>query len=168
MCITKMKKLLALTLLLVVAFAVPAMAALKMLPEELALELEGIAKEYWAAEKNVSVDSLTVSEAWVRELFNIEKDVYIVGFGKEDFVYVDVAEKAVLTVEEIDALVAEDLANEPDEPVFRTMAIGIEAGDGDVHATEAEEEKSSNTAYYVGGALVIGLGAGALLLRGRK
>ena len=163
-----MKKILALTLALVVALALPAMAALKMLPEPLALELEGIAKEHLAAARNVSVDTLTVSEAWVRELWNVEKDIYIVVFDIDDTkvsVHVDVAEKAALSDEEFDALVAEDLANEPEEPVFRTMAIGID-GDGEVNAT-ATEKATSNTPYIIGGVALVGLGAGAFVLKGR-
>ena len=160
-----MKKLIALTMLLVIALAVPAMAALKVLPEELSQELEQIAKEYYAAEKNVSADSLEVTEGWVRELFNIDREIYVVVFDKES-VYVDVMDKVVFSEEEMEALIAEDLANEPDEPIFRTMAIGIGAEDGEVNATEAEEK--SNTVYYVGAALVAGLGAGTLLLKSRN
>jgi hypothetical protein len=153
-------------MLLVIALAVPAMAALKVLPEELSQELEQIAKEYYAAEKNVSADSLEVTEGWVRELFNIDREIYVVVIGEKDSVYVDVMDKTALSEEEMEALIAEDLANEPDEPIFRTMAIGIGAEDGEVNATEAEEK--SNTVYYVGAALVAGLGAGTLLLKSRN
>ena len=161
-----MKKLIALTMLMVIALAVPAMAALKVLPEELSRELEQIAKEYYAAENDVSADSLEVTEGWVRELFNIGREIYVVVIGEKDSVYVDVAEKTALSEEDMEALVAEDLANEPDEPIFRTMAIEVGAEDGEVNATENEEK--SNTAYYVGAALFAGLGAGTLLMKSRS
>ena len=160
-----MKKLIALTMLMVIALAVPAMAALKVLPEELSSELENIAKEHYAAEKNVSVDSLTVSEAWVRELFNIEREIYIVVFGEKESVYVDVAEKVVLSEQDMEVLVAEDLANEPEEAVFRTMAIEVDAGDGEVNATDASAK--SNTGFYVGAAFVAGIGIGTMFLKAR-
>lgn len=160
-----MKKLIALTMLMVMALAVPAMAALKVLPEDLAGELELIACEHYAAEKNVSLDSVEVTEAWVRELFNIGREVYIVVLGDKESVYVDVAEKIVLSEEEMEALIAEDLANEPEEPVFRTMAIGIEPGEGDEATATDNPEEKSNAPYYIGGAVVAGLGLGALALR---
>ena len=163
-----MKKLLALTLVLVLALAMPAMAALKMLPEPLALELEEVAKDHLAAERKISADSITVSEAWVRELWNIEKEIYIVVLLVGDdkiSVHVDVAEKAALSDDDFAALVAEDLANEPEEPVFRTMAIGIDTDDAEVGATEAEEQTSKLP--YIIGAVAVGLGAGALVLKGR-
>lgn len=161
-----MKKLIALTMLMVIALAVPAMAALKVLPEELSTELEQIAKEHYAAEKNVSADSLKVTEGWVRELFNIDREIYVVVIGEQESVYVDVAAKTVLSEEEMEALIAEDLANEPDEPIFRTMAIEVGSEDGEVNATDAEEK--SNTVYYVGAALVAGLGVGTALLKSRS
>ncbi len=163
-----MKKVLTLTLVLIIALAVPAMAALKMLPEALALELEEVARDHLAAERNISVDSITVSEAWVRELWNIEKDIYIVVLlvGDEKIsIHIDVADKAALTDEEFEALVAEDLANEPEEPVFRTMAIGIDTDDAEVGATDAKEQTSKLP--YIIGAVAVGLGAGALVLKGR-
>ena len=160
-----MKKLIALTMLMVIALAVPAMASLKVLPEQLSSELENIAKEHYAAEKNVSADSLTVSEAWVRELFNIEREIYIVVFGEKESVYVDVAEKVVLSEQDMEDLIAEDLANEPEEPVFRTMAIEVDAGDGEVNATDTNEK--SNTGFYIGAALVAGAGIGSMILKTR-
>jgi hypothetical protein len=162
-----MRKFFALTIVLVLALTAPAMAALKVLPEELSLELEGIAKEYLAEKLDVSADSLTVSEAWVRELWNIEKEIYCVVIDVNDEkmgVYVDVAEKTVLTEEDFEALVAEDTANEPEEPVFRTMSIEVDA-EGEVVATDGA--KKSTMPYVVGAVVLAGLGAGAFMLKSR-
>lgn len=161
------KKIFVLTLALLVALAVPTLAALKMLPEPLALELEGIAKEHLAQARNTSADKLSVSEAWVRELWNIEKEIYIVVFDINEekvSVYVDVAEKAVVSDADFEALVAEDLAKAPEEPVFRTMSLEVDA-DGEVTATQTE--KAASKVPFIVGAVVVGLGAGAFLLKSR-
>jgi hypothetical protein len=165
-----MKKIIALTLILLV-FAIPASAALRMLPESQVQELESIAKEHIAAERNISVDQVVISEAWVRDLWNIEKELYIIIARIQDEkehieVAVDIIEKNVYDREEMEALVAEDMANEPDEPIFRTQSIGAPDAD-EGFAASAPKPNSNKMVYVVGAALVIGLGAGALILKSK-
>ena len=160
-----MKKVIALTMIMVIALALPAMAALKVLSEELSAELELIAKEHYAAENKVPVESLKVTEGWVRELFSLKQEVYVVVFGEDKSVYVDVATKKVLSAKEMEDLIAQDLAKAPSEPIMRTMSLAVDT-------TEVEVEDTANTtrsytAYYVGAALLAGAGAGLVLLKSR-
>jgi hypothetical protein len=167
-----MKKIIVLTLILLV-LAIPASAALRMLPESQVQELESIAKEHIAAERNISVDRVIISEAWVRDLWNIEKEIYIIiaridGQKEHIEVAVDIVEKIVYNREEMEALVAEDLANEPDEPIFRTESIGApDADDGFADITSGPESDSNKIVYIVGIAMIFGLGAGGFVLKSK-
>lgn len=104
-----------------------AFAALKVLPEEIAAELQGIAKETIAVEFSVDVDDVKVQEAWVQELFNLEIDLYhvnaMVGTDNKAIVIIKVDTKEILTQEQYTELMEEDRTIAPDEPVFRTMAL---------------------------------------------
>ena len=101
------------------------------------------------------------------ELFNINVEVYnvpmVVG-GVKTTEYLRVDTKAVLTEAELEALRAEDLAKAPEEPVFRTMSIGIEDTDAEVTAT-ATPDKPNYTLYVAGLVGLVVLGAGATFLK---
>lgn len=158
-----MKKVIALTLLLIVALAVPALGALKVLEASLAAELEGLVRQQIAKERNIDVAKVLVTEAWVRELHNIKTDVYIVittvGNEKSES-YIRVSDKYLLSEKEFQALVADDEKAAPSEPVFRTTSLGApEAGTDTAVITSAPEQTKSKLPYIAGG-------IGALLLMG--
>ncbi|SES63341.1 hypothetical protein SAMN05660297_00009 [Natronincola peptidivorans] len=120
------KKIMLITLVLMLMTG-QAFAALKVLPEEIAAELQGIAKETIAVEFSVDVDDVKVQEAWVQELFNLEIDLYhvnaMVGTDNKAIVIIKVDTKEILTQEQYTELMEEDRTIAPDEPVFRTMAL---------------------------------------------
>lgn len=161
-----MKRIVIFTLMLVL-LATPALAALKILAAPLAQELEGLAKQHAATRYNVSIDKVVIEDPWLLELFNINVEVYnvpmVVG-GVKTTEYLRVDTKAVLTEAELEALRAEDLAKAPEEPVFRTMSIGIEDTDAEVTAT-ATPDKPNYTLYVAGLVGLVVLGAGATFLK---
>ncbi|MDP3488215.1 MAG: hypothetical protein Q8S19_09860 [Bacillota bacterium] len=163
-----MKRIAMLTLILVL-LATPAFAMLKVLEAPLAKELEGLAKQQAASRYNVSVDKVVIEDAWLLELFNIKVDIYVVPMvvnGTKTTEYVRVSNKAVLTEAQMEALRAEDEAKAPAEPVFRTMAIGIDNTDAEVSAT-ATPSKPNYTLYVVGLVGLVTLGAGATFLKAK-
>lgn len=163
-----MKRIAILTLMLAL-LATPALAALKILEAPLAQELEGLAKQNAASRYNVSVDKVAIDDPWLLELFNIGTEVYIVPMvvnGVKTTEYVRVDTKTVLSEAEMEALRAEDEENAPEEPVFRTMAIGIENDDAEVSATTAPQ-KANYTPYVAGVAGLVVLGAGATFIKTR-
>lgn len=163
-----MKKFLAVTCLLML-IAAPAWGALKMLEAELAAELEGIAKAYLAEQQNVEVSAITLSEAWVHEFKHIGEEVYtvILLIGDNKFVtYVDIVTKEMVNDEAFEALVEAETEAAVDSDMFFTLAIGFDTGEGEASITSAPEAKNY-TPYYVAGAAVLALGAGALVIRRR-
>lgn len=197
-----MKKIMIISLMLMVLLtAGQAFAALKVLPEDLQGELHQLAIEKVAQDLNISADRIEVNESWVRELHNIGVELFHVNLlvdnnssnYKKIFVVVDVATKEVYTEEEAEELIAEDMANAPDEPVFRTMALpttevtddeqttdgevritaiqdGQTKADGEVHITGgvAPETKPSPMKYAVPALAIFALGGIGLKFKGRK
>lgn len=163
-----MKRIVIFTLMLAL-LATPALAALKVLEAPLAQELEGIAKQNAASRYNVSLDKVVIDDPWLLELFNIKVEVYNVPMvvnGVKTTEYVRVDTKAVLTEAEMEALRAEDEKKAPEEPVFRTMSIGIEDTDAEVTAT-ATPDKPNYTLYVAGLVGLVVLGMGATFLKSR-
>ncbi|MEW6523084.1 MAG: hypothetical protein AB1445_05855 [Bacillota bacterium] len=161
-----MKHIIAAVLLLMV-LAAPAAAALKELPEPLAQELQLIAKEHVVARENISLDKITVSEAWVRELRAIGKDIYMVtvlGNDTKFMVTIEVSSRKVLNAEEFEALVKEDTEKTPADAVY-TLSLPA-TSDGDEVTTMAPA-RDLRAAYVAGVALVL-LGLGTVHMKIRK
>jgi hypothetical protein len=176
-----MKKIMIISLMLMVLLtAGQAFAALKVLPEDLQAELHQLAIEKVAQDLNISVDRIEVNESWVRELHNIGVELLHVNLlvdnnssnYKKIFVVVDVATKEVYTEEKAEELIAEDMVNAPDEPVFRitTLQDGQTKADGEVHITGgvAPATKPSPMKYVVPALAIFALGGIGLKLKGRK
>jgi hypothetical protein len=114
---------------MLVMFASPAYAMLRVLEPELSNELKAIAKEHTASSRNIDTASITINEAWLREFFNLKVDVYMVeatidkGLATEQKIQIPVRvdTKAVLSEADLALLVEEDNAQAPDEPVMRIM-----------------------------------------------
>ena len=148
--VNKMKKILVLTLVLMMMFSATAFGALKVLPQELEAELTGIAIEGIATEKGVDVSKIEVIEGWVQEFHNIGREIFnvVVIIDKEQkaSIAVDVETKELINEEGVKTLLEENAAKEPDEPVFRTMNLPTsndqksEAIDGDVNITSIPED----------------------------
>lgn len=160
-----MKKIAILTLMLIL-LATPALAMLKVLDAAVAQELEGIAKKNAAAEHKVELSKIAIQDPWLRELYNIKLEVYVVPMvvnGAEVTVYVQVDTKEVLSDAAMKALVAENLAKEPSEPVFRTMSLAT-----DTEAVEDTNQENLNYLPYVAGIVgLVTIGAGAVIFRAR-
>ena len=162
-----MKRIGAMAVFLVLMMALPVSAALKMLPEAQAEELEGIAVEYVALEEGIDAEDLAVTEGWVRELRALGKDIYMVGLLHEDtkfMVAVDVDEQRVLTEEELEALIDED-----DEKTSPNTAYTL--GMPTVDLTESVAEEPANdlrtVSYWAGGAVIL-LGLSTAWLKVRR
>jgi len=164
--VIKMKKILVLTLVMLMVMATSAMAMLKVLEPALASELEGLVREQLAKERNVSLDRVVIEEGWVLELHSIKTDLYVVIAtvnGEKVETHVHVGDKRVLTKEETAALKAENEKAAPSEPVFRVMTA-IETTDKQI--TESAPVAESRPWYLAaGGAGILAvLGAGAFVL----
>lgn len=167
-----MKKVIALTLLLVVALATPALGALKVLEASLASELEGLVRQQIARERNIEVSKVVVTEASVRELLNIKTDVYVVvtTVGNDKFEsHVRVSDKYILSQKEFQGLLADNEKAAPAEPVFRTMSLGApEAATDTAVITSAPEPAKSKLPYIAGGiGAILLMVTGAFVFRAR-
>ncbi len=163
-----MKRVLAVSLLLLLVLAAPAAAALKMLPDAQAQELEGLALEYLASETGIDVEELEVSEGWVRELRALELDIYMVVILHDDdkfMVAVHVEEKLVLSDDELEALVAEDIEKTPEDAVY-TLNMPVDTTEEGTDE-EAGDRDLRTVAYWAAGAVIL-LGLGTAMVKVRK
>ncbi|MDP3058573.1 MAG: hypothetical protein Q8N36_03860 [bacterium] len=158
-----MKKMLVLTMLLIIVLATPSLAALKILEPALALELETVARQHVATTKGVDLAKVTISDAWLQELFNTKNDVYVVNVKVNDVTeetYVQIANKKILTAKEYQELVDENIKKAPSEPQTRTMSATAE----EVAIITTKEVEKSKLPNYLGGmAVFAALGAVAFL-----
>ena len=163
-----MKRVLAVSLLLVLVLAAPAAAALKMLPDAQVQELEGIALEYLASETGIDVDELEVSEGWVRELRALGLDIYMVVVLHDDdkfMVAIEVEEQLVLSDAELEALVADDIEKTPEDAVY-TLG-GVDTTEEEGTDEEAGDRDLRTVAYWAAGAVIL-LGLGTVMVKVRK
>jgi len=117
-----MKKILALTMVVLMVMATNAMAMLKILEPALATELEGLVREQIAAERKISIDRVTIEEGWVLELHSLKLDLYVVRAtvdGAKVETHVHVGDKRVLTQEAAAALIAENSKAASADPQVR-------------------------------------------------
>jgi len=172
---------------MLVLIASPASAMLRILEPETSQELQVIAQEHLANSMNIDASAITINETWLRELFSLKVDVYMViavidqGLPTEQRVEVPVRvdTKAVLSESELAQLIEEDKAMTPDEPIMRAMSLEVdteevtdavqEAVPISAEINQVETVSTNNTIFFVGAAiLLIGVLAGALVLKKRK
>ena len=148
-----------LAMLMILALEAPAGAALKVLPEEQSRELEEIALECVAVSEGIDIKELRVSEAWVRELRGLGKDVYmmVIQHGAEEYyVAVAVGSKAFLRQEEVEALIEADSQQTPSDAVYTT---GIILDEADAQEPPTTTDPHPVMVWIAGGVLFLGLGA---------
>lgn len=153
-----MKRLLALTLIMLVLTAVPAFAALKILPEDVQERLHNLAlKEY---------PGYQVEESWVQEFVATGREVFRVVLAKDNEkveAYIDVSAEAVLTEAEYEEIVAAEADAQEENPIFTTMGAEDTGG---LITDGAEETANKNVVpWLVGGLVVLALAGGAALYR---
>jgi len=150
---------------MLVLLASPAYAMIRLLEPELSDELKAIAKEHIASSENISADAITINEAWLRELFNLKLDVYMVeatidqGLSTERKIQIPVRvdTKAILSEADFALLVEEDNALAPDEPVARIMTATVEepvAEDLSVAEDAEVSNPGGNTVLFVSAILL--------------
>lgn len=154
-----MKKLIATTLiLLLIAISQPAFAMLKVLDPEVSSELRNIAIDHITANHGVDKDSVSIEDGWVRELFHIKVDIYMIeatlnkGNADEQKLQIPVRvdTKSVLSEADFALLVEEDAAQTPDEPIARVMSLDTavtnegEAAPETLEATDGAVQEPAN------------------------
>lgn len=156
---------------ILILVASPAYAMLRVLEPELSDELKAVAAEHLANSKNISADSITINDAWLREFFNIKVDVYMIeavidqGLATERKIQIPVRvdTKAMLTEADLALLAEEDNAQAPDEPVMRIMTATdmatteapLDPQGQPVAEDAAASQSEDNTVFYMGALLLI-------------
>jgi len=162
-----MKRILILTLVLVM-LALPASAMLRILDPDVALELETIARNSVATERNIPVAGVTAVDPWLLDLRGLGIDIYVVPLviGAEKVtVHVRVSDKAILTAEAVEALKAEEVATATkSNRMATTMSITTTGVVTDTALPEAAGTSTLTYALY-GGFVALALGAGFVILR---
>lgn len=154
--------------LLLLAMTVPVSAMLKVLDPQVSEELRGIARQHLIQKENIPGDAIYIQEGWVRSLWGIGVDVYMVvtvinkGLATEREIQVPVRvdQKIVLSEAEMTALVNEDYALDSNQQVARALTLEDSA--------EQPAETAGNTIYYLiagGAAILLLLGTGFAIKR---
>lgn len=165
-----MKRILILTLVLVM-LALPASAMLRVLEPSVALELETIARNSIATERNIPLAQVTAVDPWLLDLRGLAIEIYVVPLliGQETVtVNVRVSDKALLTEKEVEALKAEEVATATkSDRIATTMSITTT---GVVTDTALPEAAGTSTLTYAlaGGLVALALGTGVIVLRKRR
>lgn len=140
-----MKKILILTLAVLVLAAAPAYAALKILPEEVQERLHNLAL--------AQLPGYQVEESWVQEFPATGREVFriilIKGTEKAE-VFVDIAVETLLSEEGFAEIVAAEEGAQAVDPVFTTM----NAEDTDLLISPAPIREERDPASWLGGGLV--------------
>jgi len=162
-----MKRILILTLVLVM-LALPASAMLRILDPDVALELETIARNSVAAERNIPLAGVTAVDPWLMDLRGLGIDIYVVPLviGAEKVtVYVRVSDKAILTTAEAEALKAEEVATATKyNRIATAMSLTAPEAITDTALPVAAGTSTLTYALY-GGFAALALGAGFVVLR---
>ncbi|MBS3873846.1 MAG: hypothetical protein KGZ92_02730 [Firmicutes bacterium] len=159
-----MKRILLLTLVLVM-LALPASAMLRVLEPSVALELETIARNHIATERNIPLAQVVAVEPWLLDLRGLGTEIYVVPLviGEDKLtVNVRVSDKALLTEKEVEDLKAAEVATATkSDRMFTTMSVATD--------TAQPEAAGVSTLQYalIGGFAVLALGTGAIVLRKR-
>jgi len=165
-----MKRILILTLVLVM-LALPASAMLRILEPSVALELETIARNSVATERNIPLAQVTAVDPWLLDLRGLAVEIYVVPLviGEEKVtVNVRVSDKAILTEKEVEALKAEEVAAATkSDRMATTMSITTTGVVTDTALPEAAGTSTLDYALY-GGFAALALGAGYVVLRKRR
>jgi len=165
-----MKRILVLTLVLVM-LALPASAMLRILEPSVALELETIARNSIATERNIPLAQVTAVDPWLLDLRGLAVEIYVVPLviGTEKVtVNVRVSDKALLTEKEVEALKADEAATATkSDRMATTMSITTT---GIVTDTAQPEAAGPSATIYAlaGGLVALALGTGVIVLRKRR
>jgi len=165
-----MKRILILTLVLVM-LALPASAMLRVLEPSVALELETIARNSIATQRNIPLAQVTAVDPWLLDLRGLAIEIFVVPLviGQEKVtVNVRVSDKAILTEEEVEALKAKEVAEvTKSDRMATTMSITTT---GIVTDTAVPEDAGVSTLTYAlaGGLVALALGTGVIVLRKRR
>ena len=165
-----MKRILILTLVLVM-LALPASAMLRVLEPSVALELETIARNSIATQRNIPLAQVTAVDPWLLDLRGLAIEIFVVPLviGQEKVtVNVRVSDKAILTEEEVETLKAKEVAEvTKSDRMATTMSITTT---GIVTDTAVPEAASVSTLTYAlaGGLVALALGTGVIVLRKRR
>ena len=153
-----MKRILVLTLVLVM-LASPASALLRVLEPSVALELETIARNSIATERNIPLAQVTAVDPWLLDLRGLAIEIYVVPLviGQEKItVNVRVSDKAILTEKEVEALKAKEVAHTGLVTLVTDVALPEAAG------------VSTLTYALVSGLVALALGTSVIVLRKRR
>ena len=165
-----MKRILILTLVLVM-LALPASAMLRVLEPSVALELETIARNSIATQRNIPLAQVTAVDPWLLDLRGLAIEIFVVPLviGQEKVtVNVRVSDKAILTEEEVETLKAKEVAEvTKSDRMATTMSITTT---GIVTDTAVPEDAGVSTLTYAlaGGLVALALGTGVIVLRKRR
>jgi len=165
-----MKRILVLTLVLVM-LALPASAMLRVLEPSVALELETIARNSIATQRNIPLAQVTAVDPWLLDLRVSAIEIFVVPLviGQEKVtVNVRVSDKVILTEEEVEALKAKEVAEgAKSDRMATTMSITTT---GIVTDTAVPEAAGVSTLTYAlaGGLVALALGTGVIVLRKRR
>jgi len=163
-----MKRLVILTLILL-TFAVPASGMLRLLDPAVAAELELIARNQVAADRNIPVAQVVAVEPWLMDLRGTSVEVFVVPLtiGEEKLTaYVRVKDKAIISEKDVEALKAAEnaIATKSDRAFVTTFAAETATTD------TATEESRPNVLYYalLGGFATTAAGLGAYIFLNKR
>lgn len=155
-----MKRLLTLTLVILVLATAPAYAALKILPEDVQERLHNLALEAYP--------DYQVEESWVQEFPALGQEVFrvvLVKGAEKAEAYIDVSTETALTEAEFDEIVAAEAAAQEEEPIFTTL--GAE-DTGSVITDGAEAADKNVVPWLVGGLVALALAGGIAFYMKKK
>jgi len=144
---------------------------LRVLEPSVALELETIARNSIATQRNIPLAQVTAVDPWLLDLRGLAIEIFVVPLviGQEKVtVNVRVSDKAILTEEEVEALKAKEVAEvTKSDRMATTMSITTT---GIVTDTAVPEDAGVSTLTYAlaGGLVALALGTGVIVLRKRR
>ena len=156
-----MKKIVALTLALMILAAAPAFAALRILPDDVQDRLHGLALDLYPGHE--------VSESWLQEFVATGPEVFVVilikNHDEKVTVYVDAIDEVILSGDEFDAIVEAEVEAQIENPIYTTL--GIDTNDDEAAVTPIRDP-GNNAPWIAGGLVMLALAGGVALYIKKK
>ena len=158
----EMKRLLALTLVILVLTAAPAFAVLRDLPGDVKERLHDLALEKYPG--------LQVTESWVQDFVALGRDVFNIKLEKDGesvLVHVDIPREVILGEAEFQKIVQAEADAQAENPIFSIMsAIDLSVEEDLVRPIS--KPKTNGGIWAAGGVAVLALSAGVVLFLKRR
>lgn len=157
-----MKRLLALTLVILVLTAAPAFAVLRDLPGDVKERLHDLALEEYPG--------FQVTESWVQDFVALGRDVFNINLEKDGesvLVHVDIPREVILGEADFQKIVQAEADAQAENPIFSILSA-IDLSVEEDLVTPISKPKTNGGIWATGGVAVLALSAGVVLFLKRR